>query len=39
VLDETTKDDVWWGKVNTPLDPKSFKLHEEKVVDYLNLRP
>ncbi|CAE8659327.1 unnamed protein product [Polarella glacialis] len=28
--------DIWWGKVNTKLDPGSFEINRERAVDYLN---
>ena len=39
VLDKNTEKDVWWGEVNIPIPPDSFKLIEEVAVDYLNNRP
>jgi phosphoenolpyruvate carboxykinase (ATP) len=39
VLDDTTKDDVWWGSVNMPIPPKTFKMLESRAVDYLSTRP
>ena len=30
--------DVWWGPVNTPLDPCSFAINRERARDYLNTR-
>jgi phosphoenolpyruvate carboxykinase (ATP) len=28
--------DVWWGKVNVPLDEHTFEINRERAVDYLN---
>jgi phosphoenolpyruvate carboxykinase (ATP) len=38
VFEESSADDVWWGKVNIPLDYKSFLTNRERAVDYLNTR-
>merc|ERR1719246_188726 len=38
VYEESSKDDVWWGKVNVKLDIKSFMTNRERAVDYLNTR-
>ena len=37
VLDEVTKDTVWWGKVNRPMEPVVFdKLHERVTAYFQN---
>jgi phosphoenolpyruvate carboxykinase (ATP) len=33
-----TKDDIWWGPVNIPLDEKVFTINRERAIDYLNTR-
>ena len=39
IVDEaSTRDDIWWGKVNMKLDIKSFLTNRERAVDYLNLQ-
>lgn len=38
VFEESTKDDVWWGKVNMKLTSKAFMTNRERAVDYLNLQ-
>merc|ERR1712038_1649963 len=38
VFEESSKDDVWWGKVNVKLDIKAFMTNRERAVDYLNTR-
>jgi len=38
VFEESTADDVWWGKVNIKLDYKAFLTNRERAVDYLNTR-
>lgn len=39
VSDSTTEKEIWWGKVNIPLSPESYKLVQERAIDYLNTRP
>lgn len=34
-----SEQDVWWGKVNVPLEPQSFEINRERAKDYLNTRP
>lgn len=36
VLDDETKDKVWWGDINIPFDPSKFDALYDKVVDYLS---
>ncbi len=31
-----SKDDIWWGSVNMPLDEKIFAVNRERAIDYLN---
>mmetsp|Transcript_83650 Transcript_83650/g.269598 ORF Transcript_83650/g.269598 Transcript_83650/m.269598 type:complete len:632 (-) Transcript_83650:369-2264(-) len=38
VFEESSADDVWWGKVNIKLEYKSFLTNRERAVDYLNTR-
>jgi len=38
VFEESSADDVWWGKVNIKLDYKAFLTNRERAVDYLNTR-
>merc|ERR1719246_177431 len=38
VLEESSANDIWWGKVNVKLDLKSFLTNRERAVDYLNTR-
>src|ERR1700730_8198303 len=33
-----SENDVWWGKVNIPLDPRAFAIIRERARDYLNSR-
>jgi len=39
VQDSETNKDVWWGPVNFPLSPQSYKQVEERAIAYLNTRP
>ncbi|MGY5848305.1 phosphoenolpyruvate carboxykinase (ATP) [Salegentibacter sp. HM20] len=36
VKDEVTKDEVWWGDINIPFDPKKFDQLYKKVTEYLS---
>jgi len=38
VEEPSSKDHVWWGKVNVPLGEKSFLTNRERAVDYLNVQ-
>ena len=38
VQDVRSVDDVWWGKVNVPLERRSFLINRQRAVDYLNTR-
>lgn len=31
-----SKDDIWWGKVNVPIDEQTFKINRERALDYIN---
>jgi phosphoenolpyruvate carboxykinase (ATP) len=31
-----TKDDIWWGKINMPIDEHTFDINRERAVDYMN---
>ena len=33
-----SKDDVWWGSVNVPIDEGTFETNLERAIDYLNSR-
>ncbi|HKK24602.1 MAG TPA: phosphoenolpyruvate carboxykinase (ATP), partial [Gracilimonas sp.] len=30
------KDDIWWGKINIPLDERTYKINYQRATDYLN---
>ena len=34
-----SKDDVWWGAINVPIDNETFDTNRERAIDYLNTRP
>ncbi|HEY9184796.1 MAG TPA: phosphoenolpyruvate carboxykinase (ATP) [Salegentibacter sp.] len=36
VKDDVTKDDVWWGDINIPFEPKKFDQLYNKVAEYLS---
>lgn len=38
VFEESSADDVWWGKVNIKLKIESFLTNRERAVDFLNLQ-
>mmetsp|Transcript_19692 Transcript_19692/g.43039 ORF Transcript_19692/g.43039 Transcript_19692/m.43039 type:complete len:631 (-) Transcript_19692:111-2003(-) len=38
VFEESSADDVWWGKINMKLEMNSFLTNRERAVDYLNTR-
>lgn len=39
VLDETTKDKIWWGDVNRPITPEGYSYNRARTIDYLNIAP
>lgn len=39
VKDEKTENMIWWGDVNIPLEPSSYKTLEERCLDWLNVSP
>jgi len=36
--EESTRNDIWWGPVNTKLPEHSFMINRERAIDYLNTR-
>lgn len=38
VQDQSTRDDIWWGDINIPLDDRTFLINRERAIDYLNTR-
>lgn len=39
VIEDASKNDIWWGSVNIPMDEHVFMINRERAVDYLNTRP
>jgi phosphoenolpyruvate carboxykinase (ATP) len=39
VMDEVSKDTIWWGDVNIPISPQGYARNRQRTVDYLNTRP
>jgi phosphoenolpyruvate carboxykinase (ATP) len=33
-----SKDEVWWGSINVPIDIETFDTNRERAIDYLNTR-
>jgi phosphoenolpyruvate carboxykinase (ATP) len=31
-----SRDDIWWGPVNQPMSPHSFRINHRRALDYLN---
>ncbi len=38
VMDDTTKDTIWWGEINKPFEPENFDRLYDKMVKYLEGR-
>src|SRR6202048_2751064 len=38
VKQSPSENEVWWGTVNIPLDPRAFAINRERARDYLNSR-
>ncbi len=38
VEEPSSKDEVWWGPVNMPIDQHVFMINRERAIDYLNTR-
>ncbi|GFE55867.1 phosphoenolpyruvate carboxylase [Babesia ovis] len=38
VMDDVSKDNVWWGKVNIDITEQSYALNRERAIDYINLQ-
>ncbi len=38
VEEPSSKDDVWWGEINMPVDEHTFMINRERAIDYLNTR-
>ena len=33
-----SRDDIWWGNVNIPLDEATFLINRQRAIDYINTR-
>lgn len=38
VRNPESEHDVWWGKVNVPIQEDTFRINRERAIDYLNTR-
>jgi phosphoenolpyruvate carboxykinase (ATP) len=38
VRNPKSENDVWWGKVNAPIQEDTFRINRERAIDYLNTR-
>lgn len=38
VIDQHTKNKVWWGDVNIPISPHAYEINRQRAVDFLNTR-
>lgn len=38
VMDDTTKDVIWWGKVNIPIPPDAYAKNRRRAVDFFNTK-
>lgn len=39
VMEDVSRDTVWWGPVNIPLEESSWDINRNRSIDYLNTRP
>ncbi len=39
VLDDNTKDEIWWGDVNMPITPEGFAMNKARVFHWLHTTP
>jgi phosphoenolpyruvate carboxykinase (ATP) len=39
IIEESGTGDIWWGPVNIPLSPSSFRINRKRAVDYLTTCP
>lgn len=39
VLDENTKDTIWWGNVNIPISHQGYARNRKRAVDFLSIVP
>src|SRR5204863_2896884 len=38
VKNPASQADIWWGKVNVPMDAQTFAINRQRALDYLNTR-
>ena len=38
VKNSASEKDIWWGKVNVPMDQQTFAINRQRALDYLNTR-
>ncbi|MCB9062090.1 MAG: phosphoenolpyruvate carboxykinase (ATP) [Halobacteriovoraceae bacterium] len=38
VVQDSTKEDIWWGDINMELSENTFMINRERAIDYLNSR-
>eukprot|EP01117_Protostelium_nocturnum_P003626 TRINITY_DN1490_c0_g1_i1.p1 TRINITY_DN1490_c0_g1~~TRINITY_DN1490_c0_g1_i1.p1 ORF type:complete len:582 (-),score=185.74 TRINITY_DN1490_c0_g1_i1:69-1814(-) len=38
VKESSSENDIWWGKVNIPMEEHIFNVNRERAIDYLNTR-
>lgn len=38
VKEPSSMNDIWWGRVNIPMDEHTFNVNRERAIDYLNTR-
>src|SRR5882757_1204676 len=38
VKNPASEADIWWGKVNVPMDAQTFAINRQRALDYLNTR-
>ncbi|ORX62751.1 phosphoenolpyruvate carboxykinase [ATP] [Hesseltinella vesiculosa] len=39
VEEDSSKNDIWWGPVNTKMSERVFLINRERAIDYLNTHP
>lgn len=39
VFEDSSCNDVWWGRVNIKLDKEAFMVNRERAIDYLSMQP
>lgn len=37
-IESSSKDQIWWGEINIPIDEHTFEINRERAKDYLNTR-